>query len=197
MKRTGKPALPPAALVHAAGTAPKPKGPRARKPSAGSGSRDTTDTSQAAAPKPVQPPPSAATSIARVPMCVRWGDLDAFNHVNNATFLVYAQEARLAWLAGIDGVWFDETMMPVVAAAQVNFRRQLAWPAQIVVELAATRIGNSSLTIAHRIVAADDRACVYADGDVVMVWVEPASGRSVALPAAIRSACEAGRIPLA
>jgi acyl-CoA thioester hydrolase len=81
-------------------------------------------------------------------------------------------------------------MMPVVAAVQMNYRRQLAWPAQIVVELAPTRVGNSSLTIAHRILAADDSACVYADGEVVMVWIDPAGGRSVALPEAIRDACQ-------
>ncbi|MBN8728568.1 MAG: acyl-CoA thioesterase [Xanthomonadales bacterium] len=127
--------------------------------------------------------------MARVPMKVRWGDLDAFNHVNNATFLVYAQEARLEWLAGIEGTWFDDSMMPVVAAANVNFRRQLAWPARIVVELAATRLGNSSVTIAHRIVAEDDAGCLYADGKVVMVWIDPTSGRSVPLPESIRSAC--------
>lgn len=131
-----------------------------------------------------------ALPMARVAMTVRWGDLDAFNHVNNATFLVYAQEARLAWLAGVDGPWFDETMMPVVAAAQVNFRRQLAWPGRIAVELATKRLGTSSVTIAHRIVADDDAHCVYADGEVVMVWIDPASGRSVPLPLAIRAACQ-------
>ncbi|HEU4663972.1 MAG TPA: thioesterase family protein [Dokdonella sp.] len=132
----------------------------------------------------------AAPVLARVPMDVRWGDLDAFNHVNNAAFLVYAQEARLAWLAGIEGAWFDETMMPVVAAARINYRRQLAWPARIAVELAASRLGNSSLTIAHRIVDESDGATVYADGDVVMVWIDPANGRSVPLPQAIRAACQ-------
>jgi acyl-CoA thioester hydrolase len=140
--------------------------------------------------KAIAAAPIRPLTMARVPLSVRWGDLDAFNHVNNAAFLVYAQEARLAWLAGIDGVWFDETMMPVVAAAEVNYRRQLAWPAEILIELTATRIGNSSLTIAHRIVAADDGDGVYADGEVVMVWVDPASGRSVPLPAAIRTACQ-------
>jgi acyl-CoA thioester hydrolase len=133
---------------------------------------------------------AALPLLARVPMAVRWGDLDAFNHVNNAAFLVYAQEARLAWLAGVEGAWFDETMMPVVAAAQVNYRRQLAWPARIAVELATKRIGNSSVTIAHRIVDEHDDTLVYADGEVVMVWIDPASGRSVPLPPAIRAACQ-------
>ena len=132
----------------------------------------------------------ASGTIVSLPMTVRWGDLDAFNHVNNAAFLVYAQEARLAWLAAVEGTWMDETMMPVVAAVHVNYRRQLAWPAQIVVELMLTRVGNSSLTIAHHIFDADDRSRVYADGDAVIVWVEPASGRSIPLPAAIRIACQ-------
>ena len=164
-----------------------PRKPAAKKPA--------VPKSKAARVAPVAAPAASAPTpapraMASVPMTVRWGDLDAFNHVNNATFLVYAQEARLAWLAQVDGVWFDATMMPVVAAAQINFKRQLAWPAQIVVELAAKRVGTSSVTITHRIVAAADAQCVYADGEVVMVWVEPTSGRSVPLPAAIRRACE-------
>ncbi len=137
-----------------------------------------------------QGPNGSGAALIRVPMPVRWGDLDAFNHVNNASFLIYAQEARLDWLAGVEGTWRDETMMPVVAAANMNYRRQLAWPARIVVELAAARVGNSSLTIAHRIVASDDPRCLYADGEVVMVWVDPAHGRSLPLPAAIRNACQ-------
>jgi len=158
----------------------------AAKRSTGKATRKQPDSTGEAPPAPVAAGP---VPMARVPMKVRWGDLDAFNHVNNATFLVYAQEARLEWLAGVEGTWFDDSMMPVVAAANVNFRRQLAWPARIAVELAATRIGTSSVTIAHRIVAEDDAGCLYADGEVVMVWIDPASGRSVPLPEPIRTAC--------
>ena len=147
-----------------------------------SSKRGTTPSTVASAPR----------LLACVPVPVRWGDLDAFNHVNNAAFLVYAQEARLEWLAGIGGQWFDESAMPVVAAAHVNYRRQLAWPARITVELEATRVGTTSVTIAHRIVADGDPACVHADGEVVMVWIDPAAGTPVPLPDAIRAACQFG-----
>lgn len=151
-----------------------------------------------AAAAPAVPQAGAADGagrlLARVPVAVRWGDLDAFNHVNNAAFLVYAQEARLEWLAGIGGRWFDEDAMPVVAAAHVNYRRQLAWPARIAVELAATRVGNSSVTIAHRIIEAGDSGCLYADGEVVMVWIDPACGKPVPLPEAIRAACQSDTV---
>lgn len=127
------------------------------------------------------------------PIALRWRDLDAFNHVNNGNFLTFLEEARLRWLSGVEGPWFDEHSMPVVAAIQVNYRRQLGWPAEIDVELYCERVGRSSLTIGHRIVARTDRT-LYVDGHVVVVWIDPADGRSTPLPAAILTACEhAGR----
>lgn len=128
-----------------------------------------------------------SAAIARVEMDVRWGDLDAFGHVNNAAFLVYAQEARVHWLGSLGTQLRDDTCMPVVAAVNCNFRRQLGWPARIMVELSIHRIGNSSMTIGHRIADAKDGTCIYADGETVMVWIDPRSGHSIALPAAVRS----------
>lgn len=141
-------------------------------------------------PATLATPAARSRPLARVPIRLRWRDLDAFNHVNNASFLTFLEEARLAWLSGIDGEWTGETCMPVLAATQLNYRRQLGWPGEVVVELSVQRIGNSSLTIGHRIVSADSADLLYADGSVVMVWVDPASGASVALPAAVRGACE-------
>ena len=163
---------------------PKPRPPESHASEPAQGAAPAAAAHAAAAPewKP----------LARIPYAVRWGDLDAFNHVNNAAYLVYVQEARLEWLAKIEGPWFGETMMPVVASAHMNYRRQLSWPARIVVELATARVGTSSVTIAHRIVADTDgdASVLYADGEVVMVWIDPASGRPVPLPDAIRAACQ-------
>lgn len=140
--------------------------------------------------EPTGKPEAAATILLRVPLSVRWGDLDAFNHVNNAAFLDYVQEARLHWMASLDGAWLDDAQMPVVAAAHVNFRQQLTWPATIVVELRIQRVGRSSVTIAHRITSASDGDQLYADGETVLVWIDRASGQSIPLPATIRAACQ-------
>lgn len=123
-----------------------------------------------------------------VTMELRWRDLDAFNHVNNSSFLTYLEEARLRWLAEIAGTLSGENGAPVLASALVNYRRQLEWPNQINIELRAGRIGRSSLTIEHRIVAHDDSQVLYCDGHTVMVWIDPATGKSVPLPDALRRA---------
>ncbi|WP_158886363.1 thioesterase family protein [Rhodanobacter sp. L36] len=121
-------------------------------------------------------------------LSVRWRDLDAFNHVNNSNFLTYLEESRLQWLSHVPGPWFDENSMPVLAASQINYRQPIAWPASLHVELRCERLGSSSMTVAHRIVDASDASCLYSDGHVVMVWMNPATGKPVPLPAAIREA---------
>lgn len=127
--------------------------------------------------------------LARVPITVRWRDLDSYNHVNNSVFLTYLEEARLVWLEGMAGEWKTDTLSPVLAASQINFREQIEWPGELVVELRCEKLGNSSLTLTHRIVSADGSRH-YSDASVVMVWINPQTGRSAPLPAMIRAACE-------
>jgi len=125
----------------------------------------------------------------------RWRDLDAFNHVNNATYLTYLEEARLQWLRHVPGPWFDETSMPVLAASQLNYRLPIAWPARLAIALSCERLGNSSMTLSHRIADAEDETRIYCDGHVVLVWMDPTTGRPVPLPQAIRDAIvQAGSI---
>jgi acyl-CoA thioester hydrolase len=135
-------------------------------------------------------PPAPPRPLFVAPISVRWRDLDAFNHVNNANYLTYLEEARLHWLQHVPG-WFDEHSMPVLAASEINYRRPIEWPAQLQVELSCERLGNSSITLAHRIIDADDNTRLYSDGRVVMVWMNPTTGKPVSLPQAIREAAEA------
>ncbi|MCB1555053.1 MAG: acyl-CoA thioesterase [Xanthomonadales bacterium] len=125
--------------------------------------------------------------LIRFPIDVRWRDLDAFNHVNNANFLTYVEEARLAWMQSLPGPWVTERSAPVLAAANVNFRRPIAWPESLIIELSAQRVGTSSLTLAYRMVSAGDSTALYADGETVMVWVDAESGKAASLPEAVRA----------
>jgi acyl-CoA thioester hydrolase len=129
-----------------------------------------------------------SVSLFVIDLPVRWSDLDAFDHVNNARFLSYVEEARLAWFDGLAAPWMDAAVAPLLASIQMDYRRPITWPATVRVELRTQRIGNSSLTLGHRIVdaAAPDR--LYGEGHAVMVWIDRASGRPVPLPAGIRAA---------
>jgi len=72
---------------------------------------------------------------------VRWGDLDAFGHVNNATYLVYAQEARYAWSKMIE---------MVVARAEVDFIAPIyTGDFYLDIEIWVHKIGTSSFAVTY------------------------------------------------
>ena len=79
---------------------------------------------------------------------VRWGDLDAFGHVNNATYLVYAQEARYAW---------SKMLEMVVARAEVDFIAPIyEGDVYLDIEIWVNKIGNSSFGLTYEIKNGDE-----------------------------------------
>jgi acyl-CoA thioester hydrolase len=83
---------------------------------------------------------------------VRWGDLDAFGHVNNATYLVYAQEARFAWSKMIE---------MVVARAEVDFIAPIyTGDIYIDVEIWVNKIGTSSFGVTYEMKNGDELVAV-------------------------------------
>jgi len=136
------------------------------------------------------------TSVIEITMDVRWGDMDAFNHVNNAAYLRYIEEARVAWFHRIVADWSAVDCAPILAAVTVNYRRPINWPERLKVSLLVERLGTKSLTLGHRIESATQDGVLYADGNAVMVWVDR-GGASVALPEIIRSGRPASRSSVA
>ena len=129
-------------------------------------------------------------TVFEIAMDVRWGDMDAFNHVNNASYLRFIEEARVAWFrALVPNAWADVDCAPILAAATVNYRRPIGWPERLRITLHAEKLGTKSLTLGHRIESATQDGVLYADGSTVMVWVDR-GGTSIPLPSFIRAACE-------
>lgn len=131
-----------------------------------------------------------AKTLLRMPIELRWRDLDAFNHVNNSNFMTYLEEARIRWFDSLGEAWVTDDYAPLLAAVQMNYRVPIPYPSSIVVELHAERVGNSSVTVGHRIVSQDGRI-VHADGHVVMVWIDRRNGRPTPLPESVRNATTA------
>ena len=83
---------------------------------------------------------------------VRWGDLDAFGHVNNATYLVYAQEARYAWSKMIE---------MVVARAEVDFITPIyKGDFYLDIEIWVNKIGTSSFGVTYEMKNGDELVAV-------------------------------------
>jgi len=99
---------------------------------------------------------------------VRWDDLDAMGHVNNARYLTYIQESRF--------LWFPTAEM-VVARAEVDFLEPIYEGGRYFnVSLWVEAIGNSSFTLAYEV--SGDDGVVHARVKTVQVAVAMDSRKS-------------------
>lgn len=120
---------------------------------------------------------------------VQWGYMDAFGHVNNVTHFRWFESARVAYLEAIGMEYMISAAGKglILAAINCNYRRQLSFPDTVIVGARVTRIGNSSLTVAHAIYSTTQRAIV-ADGDSAVVMFDYESQRSRRVPDDLRAA---------
>jgi acyl-CoA thioester hydrolase len=120
-------------------------------------------------------------------IALRWRDLDASGHVNNAVYLTYIEELLDDWLART--LEAAPTSF-VTAHVAIDFRRELRLSDEAVVgRCALVRLGTTSLTTRAELFAAG--GALAAEADVVLVAYEPASRRPRPLTAAERVALEA------
>lgn len=119
---------------------------------------------------------------------VRWGDLDALNHVNNTLFLRYLEEARIRLFDTFPGGWTNDRHGPVVVNINMNFRREIRYPATVRVDMTAHAASGKRMRLEHTLRDAGDPEVVYGDAEITVVWVDYASRRSIALPDTVRDA---------
>ncbi|MET7618171.1 thioesterase family protein [Streptomyces sp. NPDC005408] len=120
-----------------------------------------------------------ARYIYRCPL--RWSDMDAFGHVNNAVFLRYLEEARIDFmfrLAPGDGSP-SFSGGSVVARHEIDYKRPLVHRHEpVVIELWVTKIGAASLTIAYEVKDAEGPSSqVYVRASTIVVPYEFAAER--------------------
>lgn len=117
---------------------------------------------------------------------IRWRDLDAYNHVNNAVYLTYLEEARDEWLerslARNGAAWGY-----VIARVAIDFRRELRQEDdEVVASCTLARLGTSSVTTREELRTATGE--LAAEAEAVLVAVDQDSGKPRPLLESERSA---------
>lgn len=110
-------------------------------------------------------------------MPVRWGDLDALNHVSNTVYFRYFEEARIQ-LFRRAGMVLPSARNVVLAHASCDFLQPVLYPATVVVNTVLLRVGRSSMELETLIECHDTPGVVYARGKNTIVAVDASTGRS-------------------
>jgi acyl-CoA thioester hydrolase len=121
---------------------------------------------------------------------IRWRDLDAYNHVNNAVYLTYLEEARDEWLERALGDEGDAWGY-VLARVAIDFRRELKQEDdEVIATCALARLGSSSVTTREELRTLDGE--LAAEAEAVLVARDPDSGQTRPLTEAERAGLEKG-----
>ncbi|BDZ38126.1 acyl-CoA thioesterase [Microbacterium suwonense] len=139
-----------------------------------------------------------------IPIQLRWGDLDAFNHVNNTAMLKLLEEARVRafWkpapgesappTAVLDsGVSFG--MLTLIARQEIEYLAPVPYQRHpLDIQMWFGKLGGSSIEVCYEVRSdpAVEQHALYARATTVVVLVDAASGNPVRLTPEMRAAWE-------
>jgi acyl-CoA thioester hydrolase len=122
---------------------------------------------------------------------VRFRDIDAFGHVNNAAFVTYLEQARIRYLIDNLDIETPQHLPLILAAIQVDFRAPILFGQEVVIGTRVDWIGNTSLSMSHRMTAgteSDGANRLVAEAATVLVAYDYATERPIRVPDPWRSA---------
>jgi len=117
------------------------------------------------------------------PLQVRYADVDAQWHVNNARFLTFLEQARFAYLRQL-GLWDGKCFLDlgvIVADIHIAYKAPIELEEQIQVALRVSRIGNKSLTLENEIRNTQDKS-LKAQAEVILVAYDFRGKNTIRVP---------------
>jgi acyl-CoA thioester hydrolase len=118
---------------------------------------------------------------------VRFRDIDAMGHVNNAVYATYLEQARTDYFRDVLSADLSD-VATVLASMSIQFRRPVELgDGAVAVEIDVPRLGESSVPMTYEVRTGGD---VVAEAESVQVAVDD-EGASRPIPAAYREAIEA------
>jgi len=119
---------------------------------------------------------------------IRWRDMDAYGHVNNAVYLNYLEEARDAFVQKVLGP-ATNTWDFVLARVAIDYRAELTQDdGEVLVRCRLDSIGRASLQTREEVAKLD--GTVSAEAQSVVVARDPSTGKSRPLTDEERAALE-------
>jgi acyl-CoA thioester hydrolase len=117
---------------------------------------------------------------------VRYADLDAQGHMNNATYFTFMEQARFDYFTAL-GLWTPGSdfmaLGTILAETSCTFKKPVLLGQTVTVWLRVARLGHKSFTFDYRLTVGEAEV---ATGRSVQVAYDYAAQRSVALPEAWR-----------
>jgi len=115
-------------------------------------------------------------------MPIRWGDMDAYGHVNNTIYFRYMEQARVEWITSLGYSVAPGRESMLMINGFCNFYQQLSYPGELILKTSIGVIGRSSLDIYTEMYLTTAPEMLVAEGGATMVWVDLTTNQSTPWP---------------
>ncbi len=114
---------------------------------------------------------------------VHWGEMDAFQHVNNVAYFRYFESARIAYLqeSGMLAEMEASGVGPILASTECRYRRPLTFPDHLLVGARVSEIQATGFVMEYGIYSQQQRTLATTGGGRI-VMVDYRKGEKVPLP---------------
>lgn len=118
-----------------------------------------------------------------------WGEMDAFQHINNVIYFRYFESGRVKYLDEVGAMSEMERsgIGPILHSIGCRFRFPLTYPDRIRVGVRVTELGEDRFTLHHRIVSERHKR-IAAEGEGLVVMFDYRRNEKAPLPGALRDA---------
>ena len=117
---------------------------------------------------------------------IRFADLDAYGHVNNAVFFTYLETARVKLFSARFAELMRSGLLFLVVEASCRYRKPIELNDRLHVDISTEDPGRTSFTL--RYLLHDGGGKQFAEAGTVMVCFDQGRGKTVALPEDFRQA---------
>jgi len=125
-------------------------------------------------------------NVFKIPINVRFRDIDGMGHVNNAVFFTYFAEGRLALFQEFSMDSDFSTFSFILAHISCDYLRPITLNIQLSVEIWVKEIGIKSFGLGYNLVDLSDESITYAKGESVQVCFDYGENKSIAVPAGLK-----------
>jgi acyl-CoA thioester hydrolase len=124
----------------------------------------------------------------RIEIPVAWGEMDAFQHLNNVVYFRYFESARIAYFEAIEMMAAMEAtgVGPILAETRCRYRIPLTYPDTVAVGVRVSDLAPKGFMMRYA-VASRRHGKLAAEGDGRIVTIDYAGGGKAPLPEDVRA----------
>jgi acyl-CoA thioester hydrolase len=131
--------------------------------------------------------PEKKKMVYEMVMPIRWGDMDAMNHLNNASYFRFLETCRIDWFSSIGAMSKIDGKGAVIVNAFCNFYTQLQYPGDVRIKMYVSDPGRTTFESWATMERADEPGKIYAAGGATTIWVDFSTQKAAAMPDWLRA----------